>query len=408
VHLTESINAKDTANLFVLVDAHRPWRQPLLVLTISPQSVGYLKPEMNRWQAIFGAFEYRSNTTLGSMIVVRAGIIGMGRWGCSLVRSVHGKEQACGIQFVAAHTRTPEKVREFCRTHDLALLQSYHQILSNQNIDAVVLATPHSQHASQIMAAAAAGKHVFVEKPITLNRASADEVVAASRRAGVVLAVGFCRRFHPSVIQLRNHLCGERLGVVVSMMAQHTTSSGQFVPLDNWRASPEEAPGGALTAVGVHSIDHMIEFAGRVRNVHCSTRRHLARVSDDTTTLMLQFENGATGLIFCSVATVTNFSFTLYGTLGLAEVYQPNLQRFRFVPSSTEPPRGHITAPLDRVSEYTGFDMLSAELAAFARSVSKGDEFPVPIADVLHGMSVFDAAVRSARRNRIEEVEHAV
>jgi predicted dehydrogenase len=339
--------------------------------------------------------------------MVRAAIIGLGRWGSSLVRSVHGKAEACGIRFVAGHTRTPGNAQEFCRAHALPLVERYEQILADANVDAVVLATPHTQHAGQIMAAAAAGKHVFVEKPITLDRRSADAVVAAARKAGVVLAVGFCRRLHPCVVELRNHLRDGRLGAVVCMVAQHTTSTGQFVPPDNWRAAPEEAPGGAFTAVGVHSLDHMIEFAGRVRTVHCVTGRYLAGASDDTTTLMLQFENGATGLIFCSVATATNFSFTLYGTQGLAEISRPNLQRFRFVPGSKEPPSGPIAAPPDEVSEHAGFDMLAAELAAFARSVRGGHEFPVPIADVLHGMSVFDAAVRSARSNRIEPVEAA-
>jgi predicted dehydrogenase len=339
--------------------------------------------------------------------MVRAAIIGLGRWGCSLLRSVHGKSEECGIRFVAGHTRTPGAAQEFCRAHGLPLVERYEQILADANVDAVVLATPHSQHASQIMAAAAAGKHIFVEKPITLDRASAGAVVAAARKAGVVLAVGFCRRFHPSVVATRNHLRDGRLGKVIAMVAQHTTSTGQFVPPDNWRASPDEAPGGAFAAVGVHSLDHMIEFAGRVRNAHCVTSRYLKGASDDTTTLMLQFENGATGLIFCSVATATNFSFTLYGSMGLAEISRPNLQRFRFVPGSTEPPTGPITAPPDQVSEHTGFDMLGAELVAFARSIREKGAFPVPIEDILHGMSVFDAAVRSARSNRVEPVEPA-
>ena len=79
------------------------------------------------------------------------------------------------------------------------MVDSYEQILADPEIDAVVLATPHSLHESQIVAAAAAGKHIHVEKPITLDRATADRAVAAARKAGVVLAVGYCRRFHPSV-----------------------------------------------------------------------------------------------------------------------------------------------------------------------------------------------------------------
>jgi predicted dehydrogenase len=334
--------------------------------------------------------------------MIRAAIVGLGRWGRSLVTSVQGKSS--DIRFVLAHTRTRAAAEAFCRKQELPLLDSYEQVLADPKVDAVVLATPHSLHAQEIAAAAAAGKHIHVEKPVTLTRASADAAVAAARKAGVVLAVGYCRRFHPSVVELRRRLADGRLGVVVSILAQHTTSTGQFIPPDNWRAAPEEAPGGALTAVGVHSLDHMIEFAGRVRDVRCVTARHIPGPSDDTTTAMLAFENGTTGLIFCSVATATNFSFTLYGSKGLAEISKPNLQRFRFVPTSVVAPTGPVTAPPDEVSEHPGFDMLNAELTQFARAIREGTPYPVPIDEVLHGMSVFDAIVRAGKSGAIEAV----
>jgi predicted dehydrogenase len=335
--------------------------------------------------------------------MVRAAIVGLGRWGRSLVNAVQGKSD--DIAFVLAHTRTRASAEDFCREKNLRLVDRYDDILADPNIDAVVLATPHSQHERQILAAAAAGKHIHVEKPITLDRPSADAAVAAARKAGVVLAVGYCRRFHPSVVEIRTRLKDGRLGAVVSMVAQHTTSTGQFIPPDNWRAAPEEAPGGALTAVGVHSLDHMIEFGGRVRDVECATARYIEHSpSDDTTTVMLRFESGATGLIFCSVATATNFCFTLYGSKGLAEISKPNLQHFRFVPTSEHAPTGPVTAPPDQVAEHAGFDMLAAEMTEFARSIRDRRPYPVPIEDVLHGMSVFDAVVRSARTHRIENV----
>jgi predicted dehydrogenase len=346
--------------------------------------------------------------------MIRAAIVGLGRWGRSLVHSVQGKsrdnsreksrEESKDIRFVVAHTRTRATAEEFCRDHDVVLLDSYERILRDPDVDAVVLATPHSQHERQVIAAAAAGKHILVEKPITLDRASSETAVAAAQRAGVVLAVGYCRRFHPSVVALRRHLAQGRLGTVIAMVAQHTTSTGQFVPADNWRAAPEEAPAGALTAVGVHALDHMIEFGGRVRDVRCVTGRYLPAPSDDTTSVMLRFENGATGLIFCSVATATNFSFALYGSRGLAEISRPDLAKFRFVPGSQEAPRGPITAPPDEISEHPGFDMLNAELTEFARCIRDARIYPVPIADILHGMSVFDAVVRSARSGSIEKI----
>jgi len=335
--------------------------------------------------------------------MIRAAIVGLGRWGRSLVASVQGKSTQ--LRFVRAHTRTRASAEEFCRQYDVPLVDSYEQILADPEVDAVVLATPHSLHETQIIAAAAAGKHIHVEKPITLDRAGADRAVEAARRAGVVLAVGYCRRFHPSIVEVRRRLAQGRLGAVVSMVAQHTTSTAQFIVPENWRAAPEEAPGGALTAVGVHALDHMIEFAGRVRDVRCATARTFPGPSDDTTTVMLHFESGATGLIFCSVATATNFSFTLYGSKGLAEISKPNLQTLRFVPTSDQPPIGAVIAPPDEISEHPGFDMLNAELTEFARAIHERRPYPVPLDEILHGMSVFDAIVEAARSNEIVPVQ---
>jgi predicted dehydrogenase len=331
--------------------------------------------------------------------MIRAAIVGLGRWGRSLVAAIAGKSD--DIAFVRAFTRTRATAEEFCRGAGLPLADSYEALLRDPEIDAVVLATPHSQHQAQALAAAAARKHIFIEKPITLDLASARVVAEAARKAGVVLAVGFARRFHPSIAMMRERLRGGTLGNVVAMVAQHTTSTAQFVPLDNWRSAPDEAPGGALTAVGVHALDHMIEFAGPVRDVRCVTARHYPGRSDDTTTIMLRFVGGATGLIFCSVATATNFAFTLYGSNGLAEISRPDLARLRFASMATAAPAGRVPAPPEEIFEHPGFDTLHAELIAFAQTIRDGKSYPVPIGEVLHGMAVFDALVESAKTGAI-------
>jgi predicted dehydrogenase len=335
-------------------------------------------------------------------MTVRAAIVGLGRWGRSLVNAVQSKTDA--IEFVAAHTRTRASAEDYCREKKIQLRDRFEDILSDRNIEAVVLATPHSLHAAQVMAATAAGKHIHVEKPLTLDRPSAEQVVAAAKKAGMVLAVGFNRRFHPSVVEIRKRLASGQLGQVMSMVATHTTSTGQFIAADNWRAQPDEAPGGAITAVGVHSIDHMIEFGGPVRDVLVTTGRYIPGPSDDTTNIMLRFKNGATGLLFCSVATATTLSFTLFGTKGLAEFSKPNLSRFRFVPISTAAPTGPVTAPPDEIIDSEGFDMLNAELVEFGRCIAEKRPYPVKIDEVLHGMSVFDAVVKSAKTQKIEAV----
>ncbi len=334
--------------------------------------------------------------------MIRAAIVGLGRWGRSLVASVAGKNG--DLSFVLATTRTRAVAEEFCREKQITLVDRYEDILREPEIDAVVLATPHSQHEAQALAAITARKHVFVEKPLTLDFASARRVADAAQKAGVVLAVGLSRRFHPSIDELRVRSRDGRLGRVIAMVAQHTTSTAQFIAPDNWRAAAEEAPGGAFTAVGVHALDHMIEFAGRVRDVRCVTARNYPGPSDDTTTIMLRFESGATGLLFCSVATATNFELTVYGTSGLVEISRPDLSRFRFAPAATAAPTGLVPAPPDEIVEHSGFDMLHAELTAFARAIRDGTPYPVPIDDVLHGMAVFDAVVQSTKGGGIVSV----
>ncbi len=336
--------------------------------------------------------------------MIRAAIVGLGRWGRSLVGSVAGKSD--DIRFVRAYTRSPAAAADFCRDKQVTLVGSYQEILRNPDIDAVVLATPHSQHQAQALAAAAARKHIFVEKPLTLDLESARAVADAARDGGLVLAVGLTRRFHPSIGELRSRARDGRLGSIVAMVAQHTTSTAQFVAADNWRAAAEETPGGAFTAVGVHALDHMIEFAGSVRDVRCVTARTYPGPSDDTTTIMLRFASGATGLIFCSVATATNFEFTTYGSRGLAEISRADLSRFRFAPLATAAPTGLVPAPPDEIVEHSGFDMLHAEMTAFAGAIGGKKPYPVPIDDVLHGMAVFDAVIESAKSGAIIAVAH--
>jgi predicted dehydrogenase len=334
--------------------------------------------------------------------MIRAAIVGLGRWGRALVSAAAGEAGSkpdSDLQFVLGTTRTRKSAEAFCRERQITLVDSYDEILRDPDIDAVVLATPHSQHQAQALAAIAARKHVFVEKPLTLDLASARAVADAAHRSGLILAVGLTRRFHPSIGELRARVADGRLGNVTALVAQHTTSTAQFIAADNWRAAAEEAPGGAFTAVGVHALDHMIEFAGRVRDVRAITARNYPGPSDDTTTVMLRFANGATGLIFCSVATATNFAFSAYGTQGLAEITRADLSRFRFAPASTAAPTGLVIAPPDEILEFPGFDMLHAQMNAFARAIRDGNPYPVPMTDVLHGMAVLDAIVESAKRS---------
>jgi predicted dehydrogenase len=330
--------------------------------------------------------------------MINAAIVGLGRWGMNLVNAVRRSE---AISFTVANTRTEATAADFCRDHALRWTGELDAILGDPAIDAVVFATPHSQHAGQVQRAAAAGKAVFVEKPFALTVSDARSMLAAAERAGIVLAVGFNRRFHPSMILLRQAVRDRTLGTIVSISGEQTALHGLDMAADAWRAQSEEAPGGAMTAIGVHLVDGMIDLLGRVSEVRAVVTRRAVPHSDDTTSVLLTFENGATGQIFCSVAATPNYRFAVYGTGGFAEILGHPMQIFRLVPSL---PGEHHPTGVPQVTDTPAFNMLTAELEAFAVSVAQRTPFPTPLADILHGVEVFEAVLRSAASGAAERI----
>jgi predicted dehydrogenase len=326
--------------------------------------------------------------------MIRTAIVGLGRWGQNLVNSVHDSRT---LRFTLAHTRHRETAEAFCGSVGLRWVGSLDAVLDDPDIDAVVFATPHTQHTDQVIRAAAAGKHVFVEKPFSLSAADARRSLDAVRRAGIVLAVGFNRRFHPSMVRLRNAMRAGQLGVPVTISAEQTALHGLALTQDAWRAQALESPVGAMTAIGVHLVDGMIDLMGRVTWVFASVARRAAPHSDDTTDILLRFANGASGHIVCSTAATPNYRMAVYGTGGFAEILGHPMATFRLVPSGGADRLG-TGAP--EVVETPGFNMLTAELEAFAAAIAEKRAFATPLDQILHGVEVFEAIAKSAAEGK--------
>ena len=326
--------------------------------------------------------------------MLRAAIVGLGWWGRNLVDSVQGKTD--DIKFVVGHTRNRAKAAEFCRGHGIALVDDYGAVLADPDVDAVVLATPPSQHGEQARRAAAAGKHVFVEKPFTLTADDARATLAAAKAADVVLAVGFNRRFHPSMTEMRKRVRGGGLGIIEGCIVEHTAGGGVNIRPDEWRANPQETPAGAMTGIGIHIVDAMIDLFGRIGEVHCIATRRAAPLVDDTTAVLVKFKDGLSGIFFCSFVTVPNYRFAVYGSNGIAEVLKPTLEEFRFAPP-TDPKAGHLALAKPETIVSADFDTLQAELTAFATAVREKKPYPIAADEILHGVEVFEAIAKSAQ-----------
>jgi predicted dehydrogenase len=233
--------------------------------------------------------------------MLNAAIVGLGRWGQNLVNNAQGSDK---IRFVAGVLRHVEKARDFAAQHGFPLYDDYRKALADPKIDAVVLATPHTAHAEQIIAAAKAGKHVFTEKPFTLTTKSAVEAVRACAKNKVTLAVGYNWRFQPALQEIHNMLEDGRLGKLLHIEGNFCGPSAYRFSKEHWRQSRDEGPAGGMTGRGVHVVDAMLYLAGPIESVQAqSFRIALDYGIDDTTSMLFRFAGGATGYLGTIIAT---------------------------------------------------------------------------------------------------------
>lgn len=323
--------------------------------------------------------------------MVRAAIVGLGWWGKTIVEAVQGKTDK--IRFVAANTRTRAKAETFCRERQIDLRDSLDAILEDPQIDAVVYTTPHTQHETHVRRAAAAGKHVCVEKPFTLTAASARAAIDAVKKAGVVLAIDFQRRFHPSVGEIRKRVRDGSLGTLSFCVGEVSSPSGLALPKESWRTDPTETPAGAMTGLGVHLVDCFIDLCGEVDEVYCLNTRRAAPLVDDTTVFTLRHRNGVVSTNYCTLASAGSYCIAAFGTRGIAETARPSLDTFRFIPVSDNP---HIPGKPE-VIEHKGFNPVKAVMEAFADAIGGAAPYPVTHDQIIHGVAVFEAIVKSAQ-----------
>lgn len=316
--------------------------------------------------------------------MLRAAIHGVGNWGGRLVRAVGDSSK---IRIVKGISRQPEKHSEFVKQTGIPLVPDYAEVLRDPGIEAVVLATPHSLHHRHIIEAARAGKHIYVEKPIALTRDTAQQAVDACRDAGITLALGFNRRFAPAYVEMARRIRAGEIGDVLHIEGQHSGPTGYRLKPGNWRATRAEAPGGGMTARGIHALDGMIQIAGLVTSVYAlSERRKLAAELelDDTTSMLLRFDSGATGYLGTVFVTADFYRVHVFGSKGWLEMRGDS----ELIASTLEGPAQRLTLP--------SLDKEKAVLEAFADAVAAGTRFLVPPEQAVNGIAVLEAISASA------------
>ena len=326
--------------------------------------------------------------------MIRAAIIGLGTWGQNLVRSVHRLDSS--IRFVAAATRTPDKSRQFAQDHGLRMLPSYDDALADPDIDAVVLATPHSMHTEQIVAAARAGKHVFSEKPLGLDAASAQRAAQACAEQGVTLGVGYNWRYQPALQAIRRMIDDGSLGRVLHLEGNFCGPSAYRFPRGHWRHDRSEVPAGGMTGRGVHVVDAMLFLAGHIDQVTAQSFRLAQDFGvDDTTSMLLRFKSGATGYLGTVIATPETWRLQVFGSKAWVEVGDvEHLHTWDLKVCTLDPQNITVKQrPVVHSFEKTGTER--AELEHFAQRAMAGEAIVVPGGDAVHNVALLEAILSS-------------
>ncbi len=316
--------------------------------------------------------------------MIRAAIYGLGRWGNRLLESVQSSDR---IRFTTGISRDPSRHADLAARAGIRIVTSYADVLQDPQIDAVVLATPHSQHVEQVTQAAAAGKHVFVEKPFALTRESAQRAIDACTEARVTLALGFNRRFAPAFVEMARRIDAGEIGTILHVEGQNSGPTGFSLKPGYWRSTRMEAPGGGMTARGIHALDCMIRMAGLVTRVYARSQKRALPPEidmDDTTALLLDFAAGATGSLTTVFVTGDYWRVAAFGTRGWLELR-----------SDTELiARGLSGAP--QRTTLDAVDKERAELEAFADAIAAGRPFLVPPAEMVNGIAVLETIEKSS------------
>jgi predicted dehydrogenase len=316
--------------------------------------------------------------------MINAAVIGLGRWGKSLVTAVQGKSQK--LHFVHGVSKEPDDVRAFASQHGLRLSTELDEAIANPEVQAVFLATPHSLHVEQVRAVARAGKPVWCEKPLALTRAEAARAVAACREANVVLGSGNNKRCYASMRELKHLVGSGTLGEIIHIEAHYSNEHSTRVVGGGWRDDPRESPGGGLTGAGLHVLDALINLGGPIRSVDAKLFEQKPPPDPrDSLAVLAQFSSGATGLMATVRAAPNIWRVHVFGSKGMAEARDEDMLTVSMIGGT---PQTHT---------YEHVDSLKVLAECFADAVGGRSPFLVSPEQMLDLIGAFEAILASLK-----------
>ena len=266
-----------------------------------------------------------------------AHIYGFGIIGCGMIANFHAKAIAScpNARLVGCFDVVPASAERLAQTYGCQAYTDLGEMLANPEIEIVTIGTPSGAHLDPALAAARAGKHVIVEKPLEVTLERCDQIIATCAENHVKLAVVFHSRFHDSSIAMKHAVDSGKFGRLTMADAYvKWYRTQQYYDSGAWRGTWALDGGGALMNQAIHSVDLLTWLAGPVVEIRAITDclSHERIEVEDTAVAVLRFQNGALGVIEASTSIYPGYlkKIELHGTEGSATLEEEDIVRWDF------------------------------------------------------------------------------
>ena len=323
---------------------------------------------------------------------VNVACLGMGWWSDVLADAI---KKTAKINIVSCYTRSEEKRNAFAKKYACAAAPSYAAILNDKNIDAIINTTPNSVHRETTVAAAQAGKHVFLDKPIANTVADGRALTEACRKAGVVLGMGYQRRREGQFRWIKQQIDAGIFGKLVNAESNISRDRLGKIDLSSWRYQAAGMPGGVMLQIGIHYVDVLTYLMGPVKAVSGrSAQLVLPGDNPDVASLILEHNNGALSTVNASYASASEYYLmNIYGKD--ASAYYDLHTGLRWMKRGEDKPTS-VTAPK--------IDTFVDQLEEFAAAVRGQGAPEVDGEKATLSLAVMRAGIRSAQLGRRVEI----
>ena len=317
----------------------------------------------------------------------------MGWWSDVLADAMQRSRK---LSIAACYSRSKEKREKFAAKYGCRPAASFEEILSDKTIEAVVNTTPNPVHLETTLAAAKAGKHTFLDKPIANTIAEARVITQACRKAKVVLALGYQRRREAHFRWVKKEIEAGGFGRLVNAEANISRDRLGKIDLGSWRYTAKGMPGGVMLQIGIHYTDVLEYLLGPVKAVSGRfVRLVLPGDNPDVASLVLEHESGALSTLNASYASASEYYLmNIYGKE--ASAYYDFHNGLRCLRRGSEKAKNISIKKNDPILE---------ELEEFAAAV-RGDAKPEMDGErATASLAVILAGIKSAKEGRRIEVK---